>query len=76
MNSRVHLHVTIDRSTDSRAADVGSFFMGFAEMKKIRIKNKNVLYPLISLNTGLVDLSLDTKMQSTISGPKCITSFK
>lgn len=71
MNSRVHLHVTIDRSTGSRAADVGSFFMGFAEMKK-KI-NKNVLYPLISLNTGLVDLSLDTKMQSTISGPKCIT---
>lgn len=71
MNSRVHLHVTIDRSTGSRAADVGSFFMGFAEMKKI--KNTNVLYPLISLNTGLVDLSLDTKMQSTISGPKCIT---
>lgn len=71
MNSRVHLHVTIDRSTGSRAADVGSFFMGFAEMKKI--KSKNVLYPLISLNTGLVDLSLDTKMQSTISGPKCIT---
>lgn len=34
MNSRVHLHVTIDRSTGSRAADVGSFFMGFAEMKK------------------------------------------
>lgn len=61
MNSRVHLHVTIDRSTGSRAADVGSFFMGFAEMKKI--KNKKVLYPLISLNTGLVDLSLDTKMQ-------------
>lgn len=38
MNSRVHLHVTIDRSTGSRAADVGSFFMGFAEMKKIKIK--------------------------------------
>lgn len=70
MNSRVHLHVIIDRSTGSRAADVGSFFMGFAEMKKIEMFQT---YPLISLNTGLVDLSLDTKMQSTISGPKCIT---